>query len=93
MVGITTGSLFCSSEVADDVVFVGFQCRTVEVFQALQIAHRVVHEGNEVAEVVFYNPVEVDSPGSERKMVLRETKRMCDVSIQVHAVTMIICGS
>lgn len=60
----------------------GFQCRTVEVFQSLKITHRVVHEGNEVAEVVFYNPVLIpgEGEGDEGKMVLKETKRMCDVS-------------
>jgi 3-hydroxyisobutyrate dehydrogenase-like beta-hydroxyacid dehydrogenase len=35
----------------------GFQCRTVEVFQSFGIAHRVIAEGNELAEVVFYKCV------------------------------------
>lgn len=35
----------------------GFQCRTVEVFQSFGIAHRVIAEGNELTEVVFYKYV------------------------------------
>lgn len=50
----------------------GFQCRTVEVFEALGIAHRVVHEGNEVAEIVFYDP----DPKDESN--LKESYRMPD---------------
>lgn len=50
----------------------GFQCRTVEVFESLGIAHRVVHEGNEVAEIVFYDP----DPHDEAK--LKESYRMAD---------------
>ncbi|KAJ9121028.1 hypothetical protein QFC24_005009 [Naganishia onofrii] len=53
----------------------GFQCRTVEVFQSLGIAHRVVHEGCEVAEVVFYNP---DPDVDSGKGGLKETQRVVD---------------
>jgi phenol 2-monooxygenase len=35
----------------------GFQCRTIEVFQSFGIAHRVIAEGNELTEVVFYKYV------------------------------------
>ncbi|KAJ9120208.1 hypothetical protein QFC22_003108 [Naganishia vaughanmartiniae] len=48
---------------------------TVEVFQSLGIAHRVVHEGCEVAEVVFYNP---DPDVDSGKGGLRETQRVVD---------------
>jgi hypothetical protein len=61
------------------VLFTGFQCRTVEVFQSLGIAHRVVHEGCEVAEVVFYNP---DPDVDSGKGGLKETQRVVDVSCQ-----------
>ncbi|KAJ9097812.1 hypothetical protein QFC19_006680 [Naganishia cerealis] len=53
----------------------GFQCRTVEVFQSLGIAHRVLHEGCEVAEVVFYNPDPEEDGG---KGGLKETQRVID---------------
>lgn len=62
---------------------IGFQCRTVEVFQSLGIAHRVVHEGCEVAEVVFYNPDPNENAG---KGGLRETQRVVDVSCAVRVV-------
>ncbi|GHJ83841.1 hypothetical protein NliqN6_0243 [Naganishia liquefaciens] len=55
----------------------GFQCRTVEVFQSLGIAHRVVHEGCEVAEVVFYNPDPEENGG---KGGLKETQRVVDTA-------------
>lgn len=54
----------------------GFQCRTVEVFEALDVAHRVVHEGNEVAEIVFYDPDPNVKAGEQAGLV--ENHRMPD---------------
>ncbi|KAJ7321851.1 FAD binding domain-containing protein [Mycena albidolilacea] len=34
----------------------GVQCRTIEIFQSFGMADRIEKEGNELAEVVFYNP-------------------------------------
>ncbi|KAF7342168.1 3-(3-hydroxy-phenyl)propionate hydroxylase [Mycena venus] len=34
----------------------GVQCRTIEIFQSFAIADRLQKEGNELSEVVFYNP-------------------------------------
>ncbi|KAJ6562415.1 FAD binding domain-containing protein [Mycena capillaripes] len=34
----------------------GVQCRTIEIFQSFGIADRIQKEGNELSEVVFYNP-------------------------------------
>ncbi|KAJ7443884.1 FAD binding domain-containing protein [Mycena galericulata] len=34
----------------------GVQCRTIEVFQSFGMAERIQKEGNELSEVVFYNP-------------------------------------
>ncbi|KAJ7263918.1 FAD binding domain-containing protein [Mycena rebaudengoi] len=36
----------------------GVQCRTIEVFQSFGMAERIQKEGNELAEIVFYNPDE-----------------------------------
>ncbi|KAJ7121127.1 FAD binding domain-containing protein [Mycena epipterygia] len=36
----------------------GVQCRTIEVFQSFGMAERIQKEGNELSEVVFYNPDE-----------------------------------
>ncbi|KAJ6481937.1 FAD binding domain-containing protein [Mycena sanguinolenta] len=36
----------------------GVQCRTIEIFQSFGIAERIEKEGNELSEVVFYNPDE-----------------------------------
>ncbi|KAJ7481887.1 FAD binding domain-containing protein [Mycena latifolia] len=34
----------------------GVQCRTIEIFQSFGMAERIQREGNELSEVVFYNP-------------------------------------
>ncbi|KAJ7768580.1 FAD binding domain-containing protein [Mycena maculata] len=34
----------------------GVQCRTIEIFQSFGMAERIQKEGNELSEVVFYNP-------------------------------------
>ncbi|KAJ7236871.1 FAD binding domain-containing protein [Mycena haematopus] len=34
----------------------GVQCRTIEIFQSFGMAERIGKEGNELSEVVFYNP-------------------------------------
>ncbi|KAJ7165334.1 FAD binding domain-containing protein [Mycena filopes] len=34
----------------------GVQCRTIEIFQSFGMAERIQMEGNELSEVVFYNP-------------------------------------
>ncbi|KAJ6597524.1 FAD binding domain-containing protein [Mycena vulgaris] len=36
----------------------GVQCRTIEIFQSFGMAERIQKEGNELSEVVFYNPDE-----------------------------------
>ncbi|KAJ6469125.1 FAD binding domain-containing protein [Mycena vitilis] len=36
----------------------GVQCRTIEIFQSFGMAERLQKEGNELSEVVFYNPDE-----------------------------------
>ncbi|KAJ7628801.1 FAD binding domain-containing protein [Roridomyces roridus] len=48
----------------------GVQCRTIEIFQSFGIADGLRREGNELAEVVFYNP------DKEGKLVL--TSRIPD---------------
>ncbi|KAJ7815418.1 FAD binding domain-containing protein [Mycena olivaceomarginata] len=34
----------------------GVQCRTIEIFQSFGMADKIEKEGNELSEVVFYNP-------------------------------------